>query len=85
MPGRTITGWFEPTKVGEYDIQCAEMCGIGHGLMKGKLYVHDDAQFSQWLTEERQGIAVADDSSEVAMGILNNLRSQPEIATNLKE
>ena len=85
VPGRTITGWFEPTKVGEYDIQCAEMCGIGHGLMKGKLYVHDDAQFSQWLTEERQGIAVADDSSEITMNILNNLRSQPEIATNLKE
>ena len=31
VPGRVITGWFKPTKTGIYDIQCAEMCGIGHG------------------------------------------------------
>ena len=35
IPGRVITGWFEATKTGTYDIQCAEICGIGHGLMAG--------------------------------------------------
>ena len=29
IPGRVITGWFTPTKTGEWDIQCAEMCGTG--------------------------------------------------------
>jgi cytochrome c oxidase subunit 2 len=48
VPGRTITGWFEPIKEGEYDIQCAEMCGIGHGLMMGRLYVHSEENFNQW-------------------------------------
>jgi cytochrome c oxidase subunit II len=36
IPGRVITGWFKPTKVGRYDLQCAEMCGIGHGIMMGR-------------------------------------------------
>ena len=34
VPGRVITGWFKPTKTGTFDIPCAEMCGIGHGIMR---------------------------------------------------
>ncbi len=33
IPGRVIKGWFKPTKTGVHDIQCAEICGIGHGIM----------------------------------------------------
>ena len=32
-----ITGWFEPTTAGVYDIQCTEMCGIGHGIMGARI------------------------------------------------
>ena len=59
VPGRTITGWFKPTKVGAYDIQCAEMCGIGHGLMKGKLFVHSEAEYDQWLEQESADMTAA--------------------------
>jgi cytochrome c oxidase subunit 2 len=48
VPGREITGWFEPNKVGVYDIQCAEMCGIGHGIMAARVYVHDHDEFAAW-------------------------------------
>ena len=44
IPGRTITGWFEPTKAGAYDIQCAEMCGLGHGIMGATIVVHDNQE-----------------------------------------
>ena len=37
VPGRTITGWFHPTRTGTFDIQCAEICGIGHGVMAGRI------------------------------------------------
>ncbi|MFO0695036.1 MAG: hypothetical protein U0230_15865 [Polyangiales bacterium] len=50
VPGRRITGWFEPTLVGEYDIQCAEICGIGHGIMGARIHVEDHAQHAAWLT-----------------------------------
>ncbi len=52
IPGRVITGWFEPTLTGEYDIQCAEICGIGHGLMGAKLFVKNAADQAAWLASE---------------------------------
>lgn len=51
VPGRVIRGWFEPTRTGEYDIQCAEMCGIGHGIMGARLYVHGPSEHSAWLRD----------------------------------
>lgn len=49
IPGREITGWFEATQTGEFDIQCAEICGIGHGLMVAKLYVHSAEDYAAWV------------------------------------
>jgi len=51
VPGRTITGWFTPNRVGEYDFQCAEMCGVGHGLMVARTYVHSPEDYKVWLAE----------------------------------
>jgi cytochrome c oxidase subunit 2 len=51
LPGRVITGWFEPTRVGEYDIQCAEMCGPGHGIMGAKLYVETEEAYDAWMAK----------------------------------
>ena len=49
LPGRTITGWFRPNKVGTYDIQCTHMCGIGHGLMAGRIIVETPQDHAAWL------------------------------------
>lgn len=49
VPGREITGWFKPTKVGEFDLQCAEMCGIGHGIMGGRVYIQSEEDHDKWL------------------------------------
>lgn len=48
VPGRTIKGWFKATKTGVWDIQCAEICGIGHGLMGARVVVEDEAQHAAW-------------------------------------
>lgn len=49
IPGRSITGWFKPTKAGVYDIQCTQMCGIGHGYMAARLTVQNQADFDTWM------------------------------------
>jgi cytochrome c oxidase subunit II len=49
LPGRTITGWFRPNRVGTYDIQCTQICGIGHGLMAGRVIVETEQQHAAWL------------------------------------
>lgn len=51
VPGRTITGWFHPTMTGTFDIQCAEICGIGHGVMAGRIHIQDEATHATWLSE----------------------------------
>lgn len=52
VPGRSIKGWFEVTKTGTFEIACAELCGVGHGNMKGKLHVLSDSDYQKWMTEQ---------------------------------
>jgi len=58
IPGREITGWFQPTRPGEYDVQCAEICGIGHGLMGARIFVETEEQHAAWIAEE-SGVELA--------------------------
>ena len=52
VPGRTITGWFKPILTGEWDVQCAEMCGIGHGLMGARVTVESEEDYNKWLAQQ---------------------------------
>jgi cytochrome c oxidase subunit 2 len=49
IPGRIIKGWFKPTKTGEHDIQCAEMCGIGHGIMGARIFIESAEEHQAWI------------------------------------
>ena len=52
VPGLNVRAWFEATEVGEYEIACAELCGVAHGLMKGKIIVLRQDEFDSWLAEQ---------------------------------
>jgi len=49
VPGRYSAIWFEPTKVGEYHLFCAEYCGTRHSGMIGTVYVMEQADYQTWL------------------------------------
>ena len=49
IPGRVITGWFQPTRTGTFDIQCAEICGIGHGMMGARVVIETPEQHAAWI------------------------------------
>jgi cytochrome c oxidase subunit II len=49
IPGRIIKGWFKPTLIGQFDIQCTEICGIGHALMPGRIFVEDHDVHEAWM------------------------------------
>lgn len=51
VPGRVITGWFRPTKTGTFDIQCAEICGLGHGIMAARVVIETPEQHAAWMRE----------------------------------
>lgn len=46
---------FTPSKTGSYDIVCAELCGVGHAVMRSKLRVVEQADFDKWLAEKKGG------------------------------
>ena len=54
IPGRKIVGWFEATGTGTYDIQCTEICGIGHGLMPARINIETPEQHAAWAAERSQ-------------------------------
>ena len=51
IPGRRITGWFKATKTGEWDIQCTEICGIGHGMMPARIHITSAYDHNKWLAK----------------------------------
>lgn len=55
VPGRYSTAWFEATKVGTYDIFCAEYCGAEHSLMIGKIHVMEPHDYEAWLEGNEPG------------------------------
>ena len=40
--------WFTPTKVGIFDLYCAEYCGTGHSAMLGKVIVMSPEAYDRW-------------------------------------
>lgn len=54
IPGREITGWFEAIKTGNYSIQCAEICGIGHGIMGARITIETSEKHQEWIARMSQ-------------------------------
>jgi cytochrome c oxidase subunit 2 len=74
IPGLTIPIWFIPTittadmrtRTGnpefQYEIACAQLCGLGHARMRGVVTVQSAEEFQQWMeeTSKEQGESAAD-------------------------
>jgi cytochrome c oxidase subunit 2 len=64
IPGLTIPIWFVPTittaemrqQTGnpefQYEIACAQLCGLGHARMRGFVTVQSPAEFQKWMEEQ---------------------------------
>src|ERR1700694_4843641 len=49
VPGLAIHMHFTPISIGDYEIACAELCGLGHYKMHGMLKVVSQEDFDKWL------------------------------------
>jgi cytochrome c oxidase subunit 2 len=76
VPGMYTQLWFKPTKVGTYDLFCAEYCGTGHSNMLAKVYVMSPEAYSRWEKgDEEQGIVgtgVAKSSVDMGKDLYTN-------------
>ncbi|MCW8839049.1 MAG: cytochrome c oxidase subunit II, partial [Thiovulaceae bacterium] len=53
VPGVNSRLWFNATKIGRYDIQCAEYCGTGHSSMLSKVEVMEKKLFDEWYNSNK--------------------------------
>lgn len=57
VPGITTKWRATPTKIGNHDVVCAELCGAGHAAMRATAHVVSQADFDKWLAKAGGGPA----------------------------
>ena len=49
IPGMQIPVWFVPTRAGDYEISCSQLCGLGHYRMRGFVTVQTADAYQAWM------------------------------------
>jgi cytochrome c oxidase subunit II len=49
IPGKYNVVWIQPEQIGNYTIQCFELCGVGHATMISTLVVVPPSTYGAWL------------------------------------
>ena len=52
VPGMVTFYWIRPTVTGNYEILCAELCGVGHHAMRGEVQVDETSDYQEWLSDQ---------------------------------
>jgi cytochrome c oxidase subunit 2 len=56
IPGLDMPVWFIPNRIGDYEIACSQLCGLGHYRMRGFVNIKSDADYRAFLAEEAKGL-----------------------------
>lgn len=67
IPGEETGLRFIATKVGDYPVVCAELCGSYHGGMRTRVIVHEPADYATWVAENAPNPTAGAAAAAVAM------------------
>jgi cytochrome c oxidase subunit 2 len=70
VPGLTTKVVITPDRVGRYPVICAELCGLGHAVMRTSAIVMPAAAFGKWVS--KQGKAVSGPPVEAGKSVFVN-------------
>jgi cytochrome c oxidase subunit 2 len=59
IPGRYVSTWFRPTKVGRFHLFCNQYCGTSHAEMVGSIVVQERDDFDRWVGRRPDGSLAA--------------------------
>jgi cytochrome c oxidase subunit 2 len=51
VPGMVTFFWLTPTRTGQFDALCEQLCGVAHFAMRGRVVVDEQAEFDKWLSQ----------------------------------
>ena len=52
VPGINTRVVMDPTREGDYPIVCAELCGLGHSVMRSTVHVLPQAEYDAWMAKQ---------------------------------
>ena len=61
VPGIETKYRVTPNRLGNYPVVCAELCGLGHSVMRAQTRVVPAAEFDKWLAEQKAPAAATAD------------------------
>ena len=66
IPGMNIPVWFIPNRVGEYEIACSQLCGLGHFRMRGFITIQSAADYKKWFDDQEKELQPAPAATRTA-------------------
>ncbi|MBL3581635.1 cytochrome c oxidase subunit II [Oleidesulfovibrio alaskensis] len=88
VPGMDTYAWFKAERTGEYDILCAEYCGLKHANMLSTVAVMPEKDFEDWLNateqtdDEAQALALLETHGCISC---HSLDGSPGLGPTLKD
>ena len=61
VPGTKKMMWFLPQREGDYDLYCAEYCGLQHSSMNSVVKVLSQEDFNAWYSDTSAVVSIADE------------------------
>jgi cytochrome c oxidase subunit II len=63
VPGLVTQLHITPTRLGTFPLECTELCGLGHSLMRSQAIVMEPAAFDTWLRQQEKASGPATPST----------------------
>ena len=57
VPGLQIPVWWVPNRLGQFEVNCSQLCGLGHYRMRGFVTIMEQEDYDAWLEEEASLLA----------------------------
>src|SRR5262252_2824927 len=64
VPGLVTQLHITPDRVGTFPLECTELCGLGHSLMRTQAIVMEPSAFDAWLKEQEKSAAPAPSTTQ---------------------
>ena len=82
VPGLVTQLHITPTRLGTFPLECTELCGLGHSLMRSQAIVMKPAAFEHWLRQQEKGAAPAPTTTSSSGGSTSSAAGLNAFNTN---
>jgi cytochrome c oxidase subunit II len=83
VPGLVTQLHITPTRLGTFPLECTELCGLGHSLMRSQAVVMEPAKFDTWLKQQEKSAAPAPPTTTPGTGTTSTSTTPSSSAAGL--